>query len=73
MVVFKQVNFVFPNIFSMNDYLGRLSEFFNEIHQLMIIVCTLEGGGATENFRIMTSHRGAGHGYPTDASKNLHS
>ena len=35
MVVFKQVNFVFPNYFSMNDYVGRLSEFLNEIHQLM--------------------------------------
>ena len=35
MVVFKQVNFVFPNYFSMNDNVGRLSEFLNEIHQLM--------------------------------------
>ena len=35
MVVLKQVNFVFPNYFSMNDNVGRLSEFLNEIHQLM--------------------------------------
>ena len=35
MIVFKQVNIFFPNYFSMNDNVGRLSKFLNEIHQLM--------------------------------------
>ena len=39
MVVFKQVNFVFPNYFSKNDNVGRL---LNEIHQLMSNDGTLE-------------------------------
>ena len=42
MLVFKQVNFVFPKYYSMNDNVGRLSEFFNEIHQLMSNDGTLE-------------------------------
>ena len=42
MLVFKQVNFVFPNYFSTNDNVGRLSEFINEIHQLMSNDGTLE-------------------------------
>ena len=44
MVVFKQVNFVFPNHFSTNDNVERLSdhEYFNEIHQLMSNNGTLE-------------------------------
>ena len=42
MLVFKQVNFVFPIYYSMNDNVGRLSEFFNEIHQLMSNDGTLE-------------------------------
>ena len=42
MLVFKQVNFVFPKYYSMNDNMGRLSEFFKEIHQLMSNDGTLE-------------------------------
>ena len=56
MVFFKQVNFVFPNYFSMNDKLGRLYKFFNESHQLMSKDGTLIRGGATANLRIMTSY-----------------
>ena len=42
MLVFKQVNFVCPKYYSMNDNVGRLSEFFKEIHQLMSNDGTLE-------------------------------
>ena len=42
-ITLKQVNFVFPNYFSMNDNVGRLSEFLNEIHQLMSNDGTSEG------------------------------
>ena len=42
MVVFKQGNFVFPNYVRMNDNVGRLYEFFNELLQLMSNDGTLE-------------------------------
>ena len=57
MVVFKQVNCVFPNYFGMNDNLGRQSEFFNEIHQLMSNDGTLEEG-TTSCSCYPTSHVG---------------